>query len=189
MSLSAKVLIGAVVATMATPARAAPKTEVTVAALAGYAEEIHTLDTGALNRYGYGVGARAGISTYGIYAGLAFIHGFGTYESAAGPGVTYEARYRTTLVAPELGWDLRLGSRFTLRPYVSAAMRFAYGYTTVQGVTIDDNHTGIAAVPGMLATVRFGDMFAGLDARMMLTRVDVPRSWVPGVFGTVGWGF
>ncbi|MBI2392537.1 MAG: outer membrane beta-barrel protein [Deltaproteobacteria bacterium] len=187
--MSARLFVAVALGLLAAPARAESKTEFTIAALAGYAEEFHTLDTGALNRYGYGLGARAGVSTYDVYAGLAFIHGFGTHESATGPGVTYEARYRTTLVAPELGWDLRLGRWFRVRPYLSAAMRFAYGYTSVQGVTVDDNNTGIAAVPGTVAMVRLGDMFAGLDARMMLTRVDAPRSWVPGVFATVGWGF
>jgi len=168
-----------------------------VSAMGGYAGDAVALWTDVAGRsptetpnlYRYGFGVRAGVSIPKLYLGAALVHHVGYTESGRGVGSSYDARYHQTLFGPEIGYDAHFGQYFMIRPYVGAGVLFSYSRTTVSGVQKNDDAFRFHITPGFLFGVRTGNVTFGVDLRAVLSPIDVPEHWAPGVFGTVGVAF
>lgn len=168
------------------PARADARPSVEIGVHGGYAREIQPSVRGDLGPYGAGFGARAGALFGRLYVGVWATGFLGTRQEAVGVGSSYEASYAASLVGPEIGWDLRFGERFTLRPLLGGGVRRWSGHTVANGQRIDDVSNDPYLMVGALGAWRFDRFFAGPELRMLLVPLDLPGAWTPSLTGVVG---
>jgi hypothetical protein len=152
----------------------------------GYAAEADAIWVGAPSKYRYGVGVRAGVSIPKLYLGAAFVQYTGFTDRARGPDSSYDSTHRTTLFGPEIGYDAAIGSHLLLRPYFGGGVLFEYGRTTVQGITVNDDHFRVHLTPGLLFAAQVSALTFGVDLRVVVSPLGAPVKWAPGAFATVG---
>ena len=137
------------------------------------------------NPLGLGLGARAGLSYRGLYAGLSFVYWLGGSAANSSEGGVYTgsgtkgASGSTTIHTYQAGVELGYGFRFlrgllTLRPQVGlgdawfsvSATGLQVGPGTVQaGSTVADN---FYVEPGVMLLISFGTVYLGADVNLLI---------------------
>jgi hypothetical protein len=136
-----------------------------------------TVGSGAPNALGLGLGGRAGIDIFGIYAGVAAMYYIG--DGGNGPdanGNTVHTYANSSLVGLEGGYNIGL-SVLTLRPQLGVGYYNAgFSYSTPQGIgatsTSGGNSSSVYLEPGLTGLLSFGIWMVGADAGIL---------WVPAV--------
>jgi hypothetical protein len=137
-----------------------------------------TVGSGTVNPLGYGIGARAGIDVFGLYAGVAAMYYFGDGGDVPDPsGDVIHTYGSSTLVGLEGGYNLGI-SILTLRPQLGV------GYYNA-GFTFTDTNPGLG-VPGKSSTSTSSiylepDITGLLSFGMWFVGADVGVLWVPAV--------
>lgn len=160
-----------------------------VAVVGGYALEGRTIAVGTTSAYRAGVGVRAGVSFPKLYLGLAFTHHLGTHQVASGAGSSFDARYSSTLVGPEVGYEATVSPRVTLRPYFGGGVLYEYSRTTLNGSEFNDSHARSYVTFGLASAYHVDRAFLGLELRGIISPFSDPRKWTPGAFATIGYAF
>jgi hypothetical protein len=136
-----------------------------------------TVGSGAPNALGLGLGGRAGIDIFGIYAGVAAMYYIGDGGNAPDAnGNTVHTYANSSLVGLEGGYNIGL-SMLTLRPQLGLGYYNAgFSYSTPQGIgatsTSGGNSSSIYVEPGLTGLLSFGIWMVGADAGIL---------WVPAV--------
>jgi hypothetical protein len=185
----ASVLLAAAVAAGCTfafsrPARALGPIDIEAAASAGGATSpirgSAINPPGSINPLGVGVGGRAGISLFGIYAGISGMYYFGgsTTETIPSTTVTPSTSVKVSetswLYGFEAGYNLKI-LLLTIRPTVQVGpytLHASVGGTTVGGVVLSGSskdYHNIYVEPGVTALLGFGLWFVGADANVFVT--------------------
>lgn len=165
-------------------AASAEPTRKSVALLAGYGLPIDTFK-GDMSPYRFGFGMRAGLTLpFGGYLGGTFVQHVGTSRrgTRAGDERGYLAFAHSTYLGPEIGWELA-SSRILVRSYVGAGALLRIGRTVVGTSSRSDEDLFFHLAPGALGAVRFGGVFAGIDARFVVIPAQPTKDWAPtGMF-------
>ncbi len=130
------------------------------------------------NALGLGLGARAGVDVFGIYAGVAAMY----YVGDGGPvadsnGAPYHRYARSTLVGLEGGYNIGL-SILTLRPQLGIGFYnagFSDSIPSAQGFGTTNTSSSSGSVyiqPGVTGLLSFGIWLVGADVGVL---------WVPAV--------
>lgn len=172
---------------IALPTGAEPR--YSVAAIGGYASEGRTFAIGGTSAYRLGFGVRAGVSLPKLYLGAMVTHHLGMHDIATSPGLSYDARYSTTLFGPEIGYDAPASRHLRLRPYLGGGPLYERSRTTVNGSVSDASHFRGFVTVGVVATYALGDAFVGVELRGVLSPFHDVTRWTPGAFATVGYAF
>ena len=116
--------------------------------------------------FGVGVGGRAGVSIYHLYAGISAIHYFGSSADVSGPATpagtfgTVSVDYSSTLIGGELGYSITGIPLLTLRPQIGIGnASFSFG---------DASQSHLYLEPGLLAMIRIGIVYVGADANILV---------------------
>jgi hypothetical protein len=116
--------------------------------------------------FGVGIGGRAGVSIYHLYAGISAIHYDGSSADVSGPATpagtfgTASVDYSTTLIGGELGYSITGIPLLTLRPQIGIGnASFSVG---------DASQSHIYVEPGLLAMIRVGIVYFGADANILV---------------------
>jgi hypothetical protein len=107
---------------------------------------------------GFGIGGRAGVSIFSIYAGLSAMYYFG--GSASNGAGSRDGK--ATLYGLELGYGFSLAF-LTLRPQIGVG--FYNGNFTTPPPS-DGDGRNVYLEPGLTAIIPFGIWFAGADANL-----------------------
>jgi hypothetical protein len=129
----------------------------------------------AINRYGLGVGARAGatLKAPSLFLGVSFVRFFG--------GKDQSGRFYTSTLDAEVGYDLRLLHKLlVVRPEVALGI--------AQAVTIQSDNAGyplgVHWAPGLLVGIRLPSLLVSTEVR----RDMVPDQWSNAVTFMLGCG-
>lgn len=109
---------------------------------------------GNVNPLNVGLGARAGVSLFGLYGGLNLVNYFG---SGDGVGGTFHALE----FGGELGYSIKIAI-LTLRPQVGL------GNITFSDSTTSTSQSSFYAEPGLTALLTFGIIYLGADANALV---------------------
>ena len=149
-----------------------------VALLAGYGMPVDHFK-GDMSPYRFGLGMRAGV-TFGCggYLGGTFVKHVGTSRLGTREDgrSEYVAVVHDTYAGPELGWDFRR-YRTLVRPFVGGGMLLTLGKTTVGGASHSEDRAWFFVAPGVLAALRFGELFAGIDLRVPIVPAQPAKQW------------
>lgn len=182
-------IAAAAILSLSNGARADSARRVSVGLFGGYAAEGKTIAIGGASYYRTGVGVRAGVSLPKLYLGIAFTHHLGSHDVAESRGLSFDARYNSTLVGPEIGYDGRWSTHAWLRPYLGGGVLYEYSRTTLNGAVVDRSHVRGQFTLGFLAAYQLDNLFFGVDARAILSPFGDPTRWTPGVYVTAGFAF
>jgi hypothetical protein len=126
---------------------------------------------GLPNPLGFGVGARAGASLAGFYAGISFMYYVGESEGVStdggGPGPTPEKYFlKSILYGIEVGYDLAL-ALITLRPQLGVG-----SFTLIPSDSNDifgqpNSTVYVYLEPGVTGLLSFGQWIVGADANAL----------------------
>jgi hypothetical protein len=118
----------------------------------------------SLNPFGFGLGARAGVSIFNIYAGLSFMYYFG--GSATLPESTDKRSGKSVLYGFEGGYDFNIVNVVIIRPQLGIGVYngnfHGGGFTTD---TADGRNLYLE--PGVTGIVPLGFWFVGADANAL----------------------
>ena len=126
--------------------------------------------TGGANPLSFGVGARAGASLFGWYAGLTFVDYLGRTQTDCGPGFGGPCETiagHSLAYGVELGYGYRLG-RVTLRPQVGVGDLEIHQTVSPGGRNIAPGTDDLYFEPGLVVLVALGFVYVGADANLML---------------------
>jgi hypothetical protein len=121
-----------------------------------------------INILGFGLGGRAGVSIFGIYAGVSGAYYFGGAFNPCSPLSNIICRKTTVsswLYGVQGGYSVRILA-LTLRPTVEVGEYVIH--TTVTGLPSQDVGN-VYIEPGLTALVAVGPWFIGADANVFLT--------------------
>ena len=176
----------ALASTLARGAAAQDAARGSVALLAGYGMTVDHFK-GDMNPYRFGFGMRAGV-TFGCggYLGGTFVKHRGTSRLGTREGgPDFVAVAHDTYAGPELGWDFRR-ARTLIRPFVGGGLLVTLGKTAVGGASVSEDRARLYIAPGVLAAVRFGELFAGLDLRVPMVPAQPARQWAAAAMLVLG---
>jgi hypothetical protein len=158
----------------ASTAPPAPKREIEISLLGAFGLGSN-VDDSTVNRYGKGLGLRAGITLKAprLYLGGSFLRFFGEEDDSG--------KYYTATFDAHVGYDFRLfDERLLIRP------ELAFG--VAQAVSIQSDNAGYPLTPhlapGLLAGLRLPPVLVSAEIR----RDTVPRDWANSVTFMVGAG-
>ena len=126
--------------------------------------------TGGPNPLSFGIGARAGASLFGWYAGVSFVDYLGRSQTDCGgpaPGGCYTITGHSLAYGGELGYGYRLG-RVTLRPQVGVGDLEIHQTLSPGGRNVSPGTNYLYLEPGVVLLVAFGFVYVGVDANLML---------------------
>jgi hypothetical protein len=167
-TVSIFVAAGAVISafTLSRPAWAMGPIDVEVAARVGGASD--PIKGPGLNPLGFGAGGRAGVSIFGIYAGVSGMYYLGGNNSLVTPppagAISIESE-SSWLYGVEGGYSFKI-ALLTLRPTVEIGSYTIH--TSLSGGGSQDIHN-LYVEPGVTALLGFGLLFVGADADIFLT--------------------
>jgi hypothetical protein len=157
---------------------AGPPKPIPIGLLAGY---------GFGNYWGLGVGARAGVLTFGeeLYFGGAAQYFFGSTTSTDG-GLSglYEVAGKRVVGGAEAGFEAKIDS-VHVRPYLGVGLSVLLTRTCDEGLCGDDTKLGGTLGPGALITWHSGPLFVGGDLRYVVVLGDSGDS-APQLMATAG---
>ncbi|MDB4945903.1 MAG: hypothetical protein JWP97_5437 [Labilithrix sp.] len=120
-----------------------------------------------INPFGFGIGARGGVSFFNVYGGLSVIHYFGGSKDLGG-GVTADSN-GSTLYGIEAGYTIKSIPVVQLRPQIGVGNAHFGGGDNADG----SNHLYLE--PGVTALVPLGLLYVGADVNaLLLPGVDAP---------------
>ncbi|HSO35196.1 MAG TPA: hypothetical protein VLT33_21860 [Labilithrix sp.] len=157
-----------------------------VALLSGYGMVVDHFK-GDMSPYRFGFGMRAGV-TFGSggYLGGTFVKHLGTSRLGTREGGPhFVAVAHDTYAGPELGWDFR-GPRALVRPFVGGGLLLTLGKTSAGGASLSEDHAWFYVAPGVLAAVRFGELFAGVDLRVPIVPAQPAKQWAAAAMLVLG---
>jgi hypothetical protein len=154
-------------------AHGAERAEVEIAILGGFGHG-GSVDDSSVNRYGPGLGARAGVTLKAprLYLGGSFVRFLGNEEGGS--------EYYTATLDALIGYDFRLlREHLLLRPEI--------GLGVAQAVTIQPDNVGYPLTPhfapGLLAGLRLSPLLVFAEVRG-----DLSLDWANSVTGLIGAG-
>jgi hypothetical protein len=152
-------LAGALLATLcflsyAGEAKAIGPVDIEIGAKGGYATNPSNL-SGIPNGLGAGIGARAGVGIFGLYAGVNYLHYFGQDSLTADQ------------FGGELGYSWKL-SILTIRPQVGFGSLSYSGPNISTAALVGFNSGNFYVEPGLTALLSFGLLFVGADANALI---------------------
>jgi hypothetical protein len=116
-------------------------------------------DSKGPNPFGLGIGGRAGVSIFHIYAGLSAIHYFGSSSDVATPVGTASLSYSSTLLGVEAGYSITAIPKLTIRPQLGVgSASFSFG---------DLSSSHLYLEPGVTVLVSLGLVYLGADANLL----------------------
>jgi hypothetical protein len=119
----------------------------------------------SLNPFGFGLGARAGVSFFNIYAGLSFMYYFG--GKADIPDSTDKRSGKTVLYGFEGGYDFNIVNVVIIRPQLGIGV-YNGNFKGPGGFTTDTaDGKNLYLEPGVTAVVPLGLWFVGGDANAL----------------------
>lgn len=160
------------------PARALGPIDVEAAARVGGAT--NPIKDSSINPLGFGAGGRAGVSLFGIYAGVSGMYYFGGSQtetipsSSITPSTSVKLNESSWLFGFEGGYSLKI-LLLTIRPTVqvgSYTVHASVGGTSIAGVAVQGSSNDVHNIyvePGVTALLGFGLWFVGADANVFLT--------------------
>lgn len=107
---------------------------------------------------GFGLGARAGITFFNVYAGVAGVYYFGQSKVLAGGTDTLH----TLMLGVEGGYDFKLLPHFTLRPQLGLGDHEYYQSNSASLASKSSSYFYIE--PAIVALVPMGNFYLGADA-------------------------
>jgi hypothetical protein len=137
------------------------------------------------NALGLGLGARAGASFFGFYAGLSFMDYLGTSQGAGVPTPALgKGALRSVLYGIEAGYNFSV-SFVTLRPLIGVG-NYALLGSGVYGSGFDAQALYLEA--GIAGLVTFGRWIVGVDENVLLVPGLTVSPWQPAftAHGQVG---
>jgi len=150
--------------TFTRPAWALGPLDIEVAARVGGAS--NDAKDSTVNPLGFGLGGRAGVSCFGIYAGIS-----GMYYLGGSENVEPKISFSSYLYGIEGGYNFKI-LLLTLRPTVEVGNYTVHVSFAGSG---SSNTSNVYIEPGVTALLGFGLWFVGADANVFLT---------PGVSGS-----
>jgi len=148
------------------PARALGPVDIEAAARVGGTSD--PIKGPGLNPLGFGAGGRAGVSIFGIYAGVSGMYYLGGNNSLVTPppagAISIESE-SSWLYGVEGGYSFKI-ALLTLRPTVEIGSYTIH--TSLSGGGSQDIHN-LYVEPGVTALLGFGLLFVGADADIFLT--------------------
>lgn len=164
-AISATLAASAVFLAMPTEAHALGPIDVELGAKVGYAT---SPDSAALfNPYGFGMGARGGVSLFGIYVGGNFMYYLGGSATETIPLGTTSTSFSVSGHALQYGVEAGYGFSFailTLRPQIGVGN---FGFTgTSEGQSLTSNYLYVE--PGVTALISLGVLFVGADVNGLI---------------------
>jgi hypothetical protein len=131
---------------------------------------------GGPNPLGLGLGGRAGIDVFGIYAGVAAMYYVGDGGNVSGTGANVHTYGRSSLVGLEGGYNIGL-SILTIRPQLGLGYyHVGYSLSVPTGIGTSGNSSqnsdSIYLQPGVTGLLSFGIWLVGADVGVL---------WVPAV--------
>jgi hypothetical protein len=138
-------------------ARALGPVDIEIGAKAGYGA---APGGASINPLGAGIGARAGIQLFGLYAGLNLVNYFGSGDNLGGT-------YHALQYGGEIGYGFKI-SILTLRPQVGL------GNITFSDSTLSTSSGSFYLEPGVTALLTFGLLFIGADVNALVVTAEPP---------------
>lgn len=121
------------------------------------------------NPIGFGIGARGGISFFGLYAGVSGMYYLGSSASAAVDGVTAKSSIHTAVYGGEFGYNIKLIPLLTIRPQIGIGNAEFSESVSVGGVSQSAPSTGYLYLePGVVALISLGILYVGADVNALL---------------------
>jgi hypothetical protein len=108
------------------------------------------------NPLGFGLGARGGLSFFGVYGGVNLMYYFGGSQTFAGTNVSYHS----LMYGAELGYNISLAI-LTIRPQIGLG-----NYTVSASPGSDVNNLYVE--PGVTGLISLGMWFVGADANALI---------------------
>ena len=154
--LVAAVAVGAATLSLSRDARALGPIDLEVAAKGGYGTNPFSVSP---NPLGAGLGARAGVGIFGLYAGLAILYYFGGSEDTTLGKISDHS----LMYGVEAGYNWKI-TLLTIRPQLGVG-----NYTLTAGTSGSSaSHSNLYLEPGVTALVSLGMMFVGADANLLV---------------------
>jgi hypothetical protein len=148
------------------------------AAILGYG----TAPGGSGNPYklGLGLGARAGVSYAGVYAGLKFTRYFGTTATAPAAEIYYgsdsagSVSESYTLFGVEAGYGITVAENVTVRAQVGIGNVATSQGTEAQGGEPSPTYSynNLYYEPGVTCFIRLGRFLVGVDVNVLVIKVQ-----------------
>ena len=117
-------------------------------------------DSRTASPFGFGLGARGGVSIFHFYGGVGVMHYFGSSTELPTAGGTVNSQYSSTLLGVELGYSITIIPKLLLRPQLgigNASLSFGN----------DHSHDHLYLEPGLTALILLDNLYLGADANLL----------------------
>jgi hypothetical protein len=119
------------------------------------------------NPLGFGLGGRAGVAFFGIYAGVDAMYYFGGKSTLTPPGVQTGGESfsdHSAMYGFDLGYNFKI-ALLTIRPQLGIG-----NFTVTSGVDGQgsSSHSNLYLEPGLTALVSLGLLYVGADANILV---------------------
>jgi hypothetical protein len=117
---------------------------------------------------GFGLGGRAGVTLFNVYAGFSGVYYFGETKNLAEEGITVSGSAHTLMLGAEAGYDIKLLRLLTLRPQLGLGNNeiysSAHGTFPVPTPTASTSKGYFYLEPALVGLVALKFLYVGADA-------------------------